>query len=583
MRPDHCQHGEVRAGRPNILKLGDSGRRRSGNLKAAMQRRTDEFFGLPHQFPLTDLENVRCSDHYETVVDLPDPDSSQPDPGQLWTVSIGRSPVMRLFCHGRRKHGRGEMLESCVARSEISDTPVPFLPAEAFGNLTITKLTMSRNGLKNMDLMAFDCVLVNTLLELKLTDNELSSLPCTGVPRLRNLRKLSLRNNRIWRLPTSTLNLYAILENLVSLDLSGNLVSSIPGTTAIMPKLEELILAGNDLVEMPYSFLNSHRSTLKTLDLAHNQISQILALGIDLPRLDSLNLSHNRIANFSAYSLAGVPSLSDLNLEANRLSQWNHQFLCAVQMLRQLTIGRNAITSVPADAMRCLPNLQTLDISNGNLDRIYSNTFRPAAKLRTVLLNNNHLSRIEQETFSGMAELSTVQLSGNKLQTVEEFAFSSLPSLVTLDLSNNKLTTLKTSAFSNTLQSSVGTVISLQLCDNPWICDDEFEPFRQWLRDNMEVSINKAECQPMCEQPELLRDWPIRFPNPPPDPQLYIPELAKPSKPTDSNMEWDNVAQDDFAHPPQNSSAEIIGNRPPYVLRILLNKFLNASKYPLEK
>lgn len=52
--------------------------------------------------------------------------------------------------------------------------------------------------------------------------------------------------------------------------------------------------------------------------------------------------------------------------------------------------------------------------------------------------------------------------------------------------------------------------------ENAWNCDDNLNWFRHWLRDNLEIVIEKPNCPSVCSKPAWLNNWPIRFPNPPP-------------------------------------------------------------------
>ncbi|KAJ1356853.1 hypothetical protein KIN20_014692 [Parelaphostrongylus tenuis] len=72
----------------------------------------------------------------------------------------------------------------------IIDTAVATIPANVFMGFTILRLVLNRNTLQFIDDQAFNGPLLDSLVELDLSDNNLGQIPQTGLPRLRNLRKL---------------------------------------------------------------------------------------------------------------------------------------------------------------------------------------------------------------------------------------------------------------------------------------------------------------------------------------------------------------------------------------------------------
>ena len=81
---------------------------------------------------------------------------------------------------------------------------------------------LNRNTLSQIDDQAFNGPLLDSLVELDLTDNQLQQIPQIGLPRLRNLRKLYLNRNRIGQLQPQVFAGYASREVLLKLELAGN-------------------------------------------------------------------------------------------------------------------------------------------------------------------------------------------------------------------------------------------------------------------------------------------------------------------------------------------------------------------------
>lgn len=52
--------------------------------------------------------------------------------------------------------------------------------------------------------------------------------------------------------------------------------------------------------------------------------------------------------------------------------------------------------------------------------------------------------------------------------------------------------------------------------DNPWVCDERLEWLRRWLRQNVDIVIDKQPgCLGVCKAPAILDNWPLRQENPP--------------------------------------------------------------------
>lgn len=104
----------------------------------------------------------------------------------------------------------------------ILDTAIPALPANAFRGFTILRIVLNRCTLSQIDDNAFDGPLLDSLVELDLSDNQLGGVPQTGVPRLRNLRKLYLNRNRINQLDSNSFIRYESRDLLQKLELASN-------------------------------------------------------------------------------------------------------------------------------------------------------------------------------------------------------------------------------------------------------------------------------------------------------------------------------------------------------------------------
>lgn len=157
------------------------------------------------------------------------------------------------------------------------DTAITAIPPNAFQDFTILRLVLNRNTLSQIADGAFNGPLLNSLVDLDLTDNQLGQVPQTGLPSLRNLRKLYLNRNRIMQLAPNAFSNYASREILLKLELAGNKLTdqSLGDGTALraLRSLQELSLETNALQSIPSASLSSQKGSLTNLNLGLNQVS----------------------------------------------------------------------------------------------------------------------------------------------------------------------------------------------------------------------------------------------------------------------------------------------------------------------
>uniref|UniRef100_A0A914NBR7 Uncharacterized protein n=1 Tax=Meloidogyne incognita TaxID=6306 RepID=A0A914NBR7_MELIC len=166
----------------------------------------------------------------------------------------------------------------------ILDTALPSLPSNAFYGWTILRLVLNRNTLSHVLDGAFNGNLIDSLVELDLSENSLSQIGTQfgGLSQLRNLRKLYLNKNGISQLPTNLFAEFLSRETLLKLELRANhltdqsfgttLQQNSEGTSVFSPlkNLQELSLETNQLTMIPSSALSVQKETLKNLNLGLN-------------------------------------------------------------------------------------------------------------------------------------------------------------------------------------------------------------------------------------------------------------------------------------------------------------------------
>nr|QAA92197.1 toll-like receptor 2 [Plecoglossus altivelis] len=164
-----------------------------------------------------------------------------------------------------------------------------------------------------------------------LTDLTLAETLCHGDGTLRNLRVLNVSSNAIKSLDLAG-RLVTRLDRLTHLDLSGNVLASMPGSCSWPASLRFLNIS-SALLRMVTPCLPS---TLEVLDLSHNDLR---SLDVVLPRLKQLLLSGNKLLTLPPSWK--TPSLELLVVSNNALSIFSPDDLQTFGRLRELQAGGN--------------------------------------------------------------------------------------------------------------------------------------------------------------------------------------------------------------------------------------------------
>ncbi|KAL1238185.1 Leucine-rich repeat-containing protein [Trichinella spiralis] len=392
----------------------------------------------------------------------------------------------------------------------ITNTPIGNLPPLAFQQFVVVRLILNRNSIMDIDPLAFDGPLLDSLVDLDLRFNRLDKVPGHGVGRLRRLHKLNLAHNSIGSLASRPFASYASVDYLQRLDLSNNLLLDIDdGAFDGLRNLQELSLEANGLSAVPTTPLSHLRAKLTNLNFGSNRINTIGKGSLNFPQLTSLSLEYNGLADFHSDALAGLTELNYLYLTGNHFTQWHPDIYKHVGNLRVLAVGEMAISRLPVDAFKHITGLIRLEMSEAAIDTIEQGAFQRTPNIQAIVLNKNLLSKIRVDLFRGLQALSAIDLSNNRLTSVDDRAFAGLTALRNLDLSGNELKRLEPATFNGTFQRTHDARV-LYLCNNPWVCTEELEWLRRWLRTNRDIIIDKPECLSVCSAPEQLRNWPLR-------------------------------------------------------------------------
>ncbi|XP_018015030.1 toll-like receptor Tollo [Hyalella azteca] len=364
--------------------------------------------------------------------------------------------------------------QTVLENLDLGDNNIWTLPPRLFcglGNLTM--LNLSRNRLQDINDLSFNNAIKKCaprLRQLDLSFNHFNVVPPFAFSALKNLTSLNLSLNGIQDLADQALfGMYS----LEVLDISGNLLSTLPpelfkenkrltklyarnnSITVLAPglftglyMLLELNLADNDLTN---TWVNSETFMdllrLASLDLSHNKISRLDAATFrDLTNLQVLNMERNQLESINDNTFSGLFRLHTLILSENRLKLLTDLTLEGLVELAHLRLDFNQIFSVDSDALRNSTKLKDLHLSNNYLQEVPL-VLKKLRNLLSLDLSGNSISEVMKRSFKDLQQLTVLNLANNEIETISKEVFKYLAMLRVLNLSQNKIRTIENGAF----------------------------------------------------------------------------------------------------------------------------------------
>jgi Leucine-rich repeat (LRR) protein len=290
-----------------------------------------------------------------------------------------------------------------------------------FKSLTVTALGLSSNRFRSFPLHVLE---VSELRQLSIARCRIRDILDFELPP--TLASLDVSHNRISgvseRFATS-------MRNLSILNISSNLLASLPDSFPEDHRLTTFIADNNRLETLPLSLLKG--SKLENFNISCNLISSFASL--PLTKLRNVNLSFNRLATLPDI-FSGAAFLTDLNLSFNALTTLPMS-LGSCRRLATLVVASNQLRRIPEVTFSC-PQLKSLSLS-GNLLSSLPEAFTAMRFLRTLDLSNNHFGELPA-AIGALRGLRVLSLSHNAIAAIPA-GFDFPRELTLLDLSFNKL------------------------------------------------------------------------------------------------------------------------------------------------
>ena len=266
------------------------------------------------------------------------------------------------------------------------------------------------------------------------------------------------------------------LESLFILDMANNNISNVSGDSLISaPSLSHLVLHHNQIV----SVNNMNETNLVTLDLSYNLLDSIPALPQSLTHL---NLSYNNISNIvMSQNCATSLQLTHLDLSHNPIEHLTNDQLSGLDTLISLKLVSTLLTSVPS-----IPSLQMLDLSRTLIPKLEAEDLKEMVLMTNLTIAHcSKLASIESGAFSNMSLLICLNVSHNpELSAWDPDTLDDLQYLSDLDIHANNLKTV--------LIPFLPSLQRINVANNPWICDCRLMEMQNMLQQLPSTSM--ASC-----------------------------------------------------------------------------------------
>lgn len=212
--------------------------------------------------------------------------------------------------------------------------------------------------------------------------------------------------------------------------------------------------------------------------------------------------SGNKAAICSNSSIKTVPAnlsndIQILDLSNNNLHQLHQEAFKKVGLsnLKKLFLKECSIETIHKTAFATLAIMIELDLSKNKIRHLHPDTFKGTEKLRLINLNNNLIDKLEDGLFRNLKFLQKVEASNNRIVRIGTKAFVNLPQLKILRFDGNILSHMKPETL-----MGLRNLSGLDLHNNPWRCDCNLQPFRDWV-----ISHNLYTAPTSCVEPDSVQ------------------------------------------------------------------------------
>ena len=237
----------------------------------------------------------------------------------------------------------------------------------------------------------------------------------------------------------------------------------------------ELSFKGNGLTSFNSQF---YLENLIKLDLTGNLLTRVpFNLSKQFPSLRILLLDDNLIETLSAGDFIGMKYLIKLSLTNNKLSTIGDGTFIHMSKLRQLILSDNQISSLSSGCLQGIKSLETLTFDKNKISVLPSNifdSFQNSGNM-AISLSFNLLTEIPNGLFSKMTNFEHFQALNNLITKIGATAFNNITASQ-INLHNNSISNLKPNFF------AASSIFNIILDLNPLFCECELRMSAEYVQ-----------------------------------------------------------------------------------------------------
>ncbi|XP_016956021.1 leucine-rich repeat-containing G-protein coupled receptor 6 [Drosophila biarmipes] len=324
-------------------------------------------------------------------------------------------------------------------------------------------LHLGRNQLESLNGSLHD---LDNLQSLFINANNISSLE-GELPDSSQLRLLMAHNNRLERLPANMEGMHS----LETVHIHYNQLRSFDRVFRHAVNLSEVVAENNELEYLSQDEFASC-ANVESLLMASNHIKSLNSSLLPILKLKAANFSFNDIEEFSMAELHGLRSLKTLQLSSNRIQRLLPDPQGVQDLvLVNLDLDNNRIDALNG-ALAGLGNLRILNLAGNRLEHLQVGDFDGMIRLDILDLTGNQLAELTPLEMTVLPSLKILKVAYNNITKLEQ-DFKGLPVLCQANLTNNQISTISSELVTNTRckNHNVPGKLEIHLDDNPIMCD----------------------------------------------------------------------------------------------------------------
>lgn len=317
-------------------------------------------------------------------------------------------------------------------------------------------LSLNNNRLKRIQNNTFESL--TSLEYLYISNNKIKLIDAAAFKKLPNLYILILINNDLQTLESNT---FRDLNSLSRLEISNTKISNIPNECFSGSRnLNTINASYSEIMNLNY---NAFRTTdyIEILDFSHNFLTNFDINITHIINIKEIYLNNNNIKNISYYTFLNLSHLYLLDLSDNNILKIDIDSLGTLKSLQYLYLSKNLNLNLNTVIFENLNNISTITLSS-NFRQYDFQHFNGSTSIITHLdISSNNIEILSSLYLFNIKTIEHINLSSNKISNVDKLSFRDLPHLKHLDLTNNLISTIQPGSFLHTK-----AITHLNLCNN---------------------------------------------------------------------------------------------------------------------